>query len=64
MIHILAYGLNGAITVDGKTYNGVMPPWKGTLTDAQIADVINYIRTSWGNSASKITAADVAKVPK
>jgi mono/diheme cytochrome c family protein len=28
-----------------------MPAWAPTLTDQQIADIANYIRTSWGNSA-------------
>ena len=60
-IHILLYGLNGAITVGGKPYNGVMPPWKGQLSNADIANVITYIRSSWGNKASAVTEAQVAK---
>ena len=64
VIHILLYGLNGAITVGGKPYNGVMPPWKGQLSNADIANVITYIRSSWGNKASAVTEADVAKVTK
>ncbi len=52
-------GLTGATTVNGKTYNGSMPAWKGKLTDAQIADVITYIRSSWGNSAGAVTEAQV-----
>jgi mono/diheme cytochrome c family protein len=28
-----------------------MPAWAPTLTDQQIADIANYVRTSWGNSA-------------
>ena len=27
-----------------------MPAWKGNLTTSQIADVITYIRGSWGNN--------------
>jgi ubiquinol-cytochrome c reductase cytochrome b subunit len=64
LIHIVAYGLQGSLTVDGKPYNGQMPAWKTTLSDQQIADVINYVRGNWGNTGAKITAADVAKVPK
>jgi mono/diheme cytochrome c family protein len=37
-----------------------MPPWKGTLTNKQIADVITYIRNAWGNKASTVTEAQVA----
>jgi mono/diheme cytochrome c family protein len=53
-------GLTGATTVNGKTYNGAMPAWKGKLSDVQIADVITYIRSSWGNTAGAVTEAQVA----
>jgi mono/diheme cytochrome c family protein len=59
VITIVNNGLNGPVTVGGATYNGVMPPWKGNLTPAQIADVITYIRSSWGNTGSAVTTADV-----
>ena len=62
--HILLYGLNGSISVKGATYNGQMPAWKGTLTNADIASVITFIRSSWGNKAGAVTEADVAKVTK
>lgn len=52
-------GLTGTMTVNGKTYNGAMPAWKGKLSDAQIADVITYIRSSWGNAAGAVTEAQV-----
>ncbi|GAC1591975.1 MAG: hypothetical protein NVS3B28_20330 [Candidatus Velthaea sp.] len=64
MIHTLNYGLNGPIEVAGVKYNGQMPAWKGNLTDAQIADVINYIRANWGNKGSTVTPKDVADVAK
>lgn len=59
VIHIVKNGLNGKITVNGATYNGQMPAWKGTLSDGDIAAVISYIRTSWGNKASTVTASQV-----
>jgi ubiquinol-cytochrome c reductase cytochrome b subunit len=64
VIHTLNYGLNGAIKVGAASYNGQMPAWKGNLTDQQIADVISYIRSSWGNKGSAVTAADVKAVAK
>ena len=64
VIHTLNYGLNGPIKVGAATYNGQMPAWKGNLTDQQIADVITYIRTSWGNKGSAVTAAQVTAVAK
>jgi ubiquinol-cytochrome c reductase cytochrome b subunit len=64
LIHTLNYGLNGAIKVGDAPYNGMMPAWKGNLTPQQIADVITYIRGSWGNKGGPVTAADVAAVAK
>ena len=53
-------GLHAPITVGGQTYNGTMPPWKGTLSNKDIADVITYIRGSLGNNhASPVTEAQV-----
>src|ERR1700743_2198771 len=40
---------------------GSMPAYAAKLSDQQIADVATYIRNSWGNSASAVTAAQVAK---
>jgi len=62
--HAVLYGLNGPLQVNGTTYNSVMPPWNGTLSKADIAAVLTYIRTSWGNKGTPITEADVAKVQK
>jgi ubiquinol-cytochrome c reductase cytochrome b subunit len=52
-------GMHGAINVGGQQYNGVMPAWKATLKPDEIAAVITYIRSSWGNKASPVTAAQV-----
>ena len=48
------------MSVKGVTYNGQMPPWQ-QLSDAELAAVLSYVRSSWGNSAGPISAADVAK---
>jgi cbb3-type cytochrome c oxidase subunit III len=53
-------GLTGAATVNGKTYSGTMPAWKGKLSNTDIADVITYIRSSWGNKADAVTETQVA----
>jgi mono/diheme cytochrome c family protein len=48
-----------AIVTGGK---GAMPWFRGNLTDQQIADVINHVRSHFGNRyRDKITAADVAE---
>ena len=56
---VLLYGLQGQIQAGGQTYNGVMPAWAGTLTDAEIAAVLTHIRSSWGNTASAVAEATV-----
>jgi mono/diheme cytochrome c family protein len=43
---------------------GSMPAYADKLSDQEIADVATYIRNSWGNSASAVTAAQVAKARK
>lgn len=58
---IVIAGLQGEIQVEGKTYNGAMQPW-GMLSDDDIAGVLTYARSQWGNSASAVTSAQVKAV--
>lgn len=51
IINVLVYGLQGELTVLGDTINSVMPAW-GTLSDEQIAAVLNHELHSWGNADS------------
>jgi mono/diheme cytochrome c family protein len=64
VIHIVKYGLSGKIAANGHSFNGIMPPWGSQLSDADIAAAITYIRSSWGNEASPVSADDVAAVAK
>ena len=64
VIHTVKYGLTGKRVAKGVKYDGVMPAWSGTLSDAQIADVLSYIRTTWGNKGSMVTAVQVHAVTK
>lgn len=64
VIGIVKNGLSGKIEVAGHTYNGMMPAWGQQLSDADIAAVITYVRSSWGNKASAVTVAQVKAVPK
>ena len=58
-------GKTGPITVEGKSFNGTMPPWKATLSNKDVADVVTYIRAALGqNHASAVKEADVAKLKK
>ncbi len=57
-ISIVLKGQTGEIVVNGKKYNSNMPA-QDYLTDAQIADILSYIRSSWGNNYPAVTAAQV-----
>ncbi|HEY9855735.1 MAG TPA: cytochrome c [Stenomitos sp.] len=57
-ITIVLKGKSGPITVKGQQYNGAMPPF-AQLTDEEIADIISYERTTWGNKGGMVTADDV-----
>jgi mono/diheme cytochrome c family protein len=63
VIHIVNGGLTGTISVNGKTYNGTMPTWRGVLSTGDIAAVITYIRSSWGNKTGPVTSAQVSSTP-
>lgn len=60
-IRVVLFGLQGS-TIGGVTYHAQMPAFSGILDDAEIAGVINHERTSWGNNAPLVSAADVAAV--
>jgi len=62
IIRVVLHGVAGPITVSGQAFNGAMPPWKGTLTDKEIADVLSYVRNAWGNKGSVVTEAQVKAV--
>ena len=38
-----------------------MPGFAWRLSDKDVADVVNFVRSSWGNRASPVSPADVAK---
>ncbi len=61
-IKIVLHGLHGEIDVNGKTWNLEMPPQGAALPDDHIAAILTYVRSSWGNKAEPITAAQVKAV--
>lgn len=58
-IDVVLHGLSNA-EVGGVVYGSAMPPFADALGDAEIAAVIDYERSSWGNHGKPVTAADVA----
>lgn len=62
-IRIVLHGLMGEIEVNGEKYNNVMAPWGAVLNDQEVANVLNYVRSSWGNTgAEEITVEMVAEL--
>jgi nitrite reductase (NO-forming) len=61
IIDHLVHGLQGPITVLGANYQGQMPAL-GFLSDDEIAAVLTYVRKSFGNTLSPVSASEVAKV--
>lgn len=50
-------GLEGPITVNGQSYNGIMPA--SDLSPQEAVDVTNYILNSWGNKGGSVSKADL-----
>jgi len=62
-IHAVKFGQSGAIVVNKKTFNNVMPAMG--LSNEEVADVMNYIMNSWSNKQSKkVTKEEVANIKK
>ena len=59
-IKAVVEGLAGEIIVNGKKYNGAMPPV--AINDEEVADVFTYILNSWGNPGGAVSSAIVADV--
>jgi mono/diheme cytochrome c family protein len=60
LISILLNGFNENVEINGNTYSNTMPS-QDFLKDQEIADVLTYVRNSFGNKASAVTAAEVKK---
>ena len=58
-MHVVLRGLHGLV-IDGVTYGSPMPPFADVLGDADIANIIDYERSSWGNHGKPVSSADVA----
>jgi mono/diheme cytochrome c family protein len=60
-IRIVIAGLSGPIKVAGADFNSMMPPPPG-LDDEKIAQVLTYVRKSFGNTAGAVTKDQVSAV--
>jgi mono/diheme cytochrome c family protein len=71
LMSIVLFGLTGPVTVQGHVYqapeiNGDMPGigYDPDIKDAEIAELLSYIRKSWRNDASDISESQIKEVRK
>ena len=57
-VTVVLHGRHGK-AINGVTYVAQMPAFASQLSDAEIADIVDHERTSWGNHAPTVTAKDV-----
>jgi len=65
MIRIVLHGFTGPITINGKPFASpapMMPPQGGALNDEQIAGVLTYVRSNFGNKAGPVTPDQVKAI--
>lgn len=58
LIKIVLNGLKN-VDVNEETYNNPMPELGSVLKDQEIADVLTYVRNSFGNKASAVSVGEV-----
>jgi len=58
IIDVVLNGMSGKIEVNGETYNNFMVP-HSHLTDEELANVISYVRTSFGNELEPVTKEEI-----
>jgi mono/diheme cytochrome c family protein len=61
LLRIVTSGVRSVAT-DGAPTGPGMPAFGWRLDDRQVADVVTYIRNSWGNQAPAATAEDAARL--
>ena len=62
LIAIVLKGLQGPVVIEGKPFNNAMQAWEGQYTDSQLAAILTYVRSDWGNNAPPITADMVKQI--
>jgi mono/diheme cytochrome c family protein len=63
LVNIVLHGVNGEMSVMGQTYKGAMPSF-GHLGDAELAAVLNHVRSAWTNKSAPLQAELIAQERK
>ena len=58
LVNIALHGIEGEIEVKGSKYTGAMPAFNA-LSDDELAAVLSYIRSDWGNKAAAVKTETV-----
>jgi glucose/arabinose dehydrogenase len=61
LITLVLNGLSGEIEVEGKKFNGVMPP-HAFLTDEQMSQLLTFLRQNFGNHGNAVKPDEVAEI--
>jgi mono/diheme cytochrome c family protein len=61
LIGLLLNGQQGEIKVNGQVFSGVMPPHQ-FLSDKQMADVLTYVRSNFGNASGAVLPDEVTAI--
>jgi mono/diheme cytochrome c family protein len=63
LVKIILKGLKGGeVEIEGDRFENAMPAQESMLNDQQVADVLTYVRNSFGNKASSVSVAEVKSV--
>lgn len=65
IIRMVLHGFTGPMKVNGKPFATpapLMPPQGATMTDEQVANVLTFVRTSFGNQAGLVTPEEVKAI--
>lgn len=61
LARLVLRGLTGPVTVAGARFSGAMPAWADQLQDGEVAAVLTYVRSHFGNSAGAVSPDAVAR---
>lgn len=61
-MRIVLHGVRGPMEIEGKIYNLEMPGFGPILTDAQIADLLSFVRRRFGGPSAPVTPASVGRI--
>ncbi|RFM28984.1 c-type cytochrome [Deminuibacter soli] len=61
LVQVVLKGMQSSVPIDDEYYSNNMAP-HNFLKDQEIADVLTFVRSNFGNKASAVTAAEVKAI--